>query len=835
MTQRTKVSRQYWHNVFSPGGITTVPRWTINPSSKVFNYEEKISNDLFAGLQSLAKESALSLETLLLASHAKVLAALSGEANVTTGYVLDSDDQVLPCRMAIKPGSWRDMLRAIHDGLLEMQLHSEFPIEELAKELNVTEQAFETIFCSTAKVGPLDKNAVLSVSYSHIGEALTFHMEYLGEALDAPSAERISGYHLKALTLMVADSDAEHSKQCLLSSEELHYQIEGLTGAKIELPEARLHELFEQRALKQPDTIAGVCGNIQWTYGELNERANRLGHSLLAYGLDPEKEQVVAVVTERNLDWLASVLAIFKAGGVYLPIEPHFPTDRIARMLTRAECKLALSETGSDTSLDQAIKNQPSFRKLLIADAYKESHQTDNLGIEVGFEQAAYIFFTSGSTGEPKGALCQHDGMINHVLAKIEDFGIEEGQTVTQIAPQCFDISLWQLATALLVGGTTHIIEREAVLDVQRFVETIVSGEVSVMQVVPSYLDVLLSYLEENQVDLPHLHCVSVTGEAISKELAVRWFAARPTIKLANAYGLTETSDDTNHEVMERPPTGKQVPLGPCVRNAYVYVVDENLSPVPLGAPGEIVFSGVCVSRCYINDPERSSKAFVADPLRKGERMYRSGDFGRWSPDEKLEFLGRQDSQVKIRGFRVEIGDIENALLHADGVSSGAVIINEHPNGSKQLIAFYSGANHTGVDLMESSLAQALPEYMVPSIFHWQETLPLTANGKIDKKRLTALAAELNDSSGTYEAPTTPSEQKVASVWAKVLEVDANTVNRQDNFFDQGGTSLSAIKLVIGLERKVTIKDVANHSVLADLAALFDAGISASDIKDPSL
>ncbi len=823
MTKQTEMSRQYWHDVLNDGGNTAIPRWTLTPSVDVLEHEENVPSDVIAGLQSLASQSSLSLEALLLASHAKVLAALSGEANVTAGYVVETGGRALPCRLAVESGSWLEMVRAVDERLIELHLHKGFPVEELARELNITEQAFETIISPTGKAGPLVENAVLCVSFSHDGEDLTLHLQYRGEALDAQSAARISGYHQKALALMASDPDAKHTAQSLLSNDELHFQIEGLAGPKHPLPEARLHELFEQRVLQHPNAIAGVCSDKQWTYLELNTRANHLGHALLAQGLDTKKEQVVAVVTERNLDWLASVLAIFKVGGVYLPIEPHFPADRIARMLKRAECKFALSETGSDTSLNEAIEIQPHCKKILINDAYEEGHKTDNPGIEVGPDQAAYIFFTSGSTGEPKGALCQHDGMINHVLAKIEDFGIEEGQVVTQIAPQCFDISLWQLVAALLVGGKTHIVEQEAVLDVQRFVETIANGEVCVMQVVPSYLEVVLSYLEENKVDLPHLHCISVTGEAISKELTVRWFAARPTIKLANAYGLTETSDDTNHEVMDRPPEGKQVPLGPCVRNVYVYIVDQNLSPVPLGAPGEIIFSGVCVGRCYVNDPERSSAAFLADPLRQGERIYKSGDFGRWSPDRKLEFLGRQDAQVKIRGFRIEIGDIENALLHVEGVSSGAVVIVEHQSGAKQLIAFYSGTNRTSADLVQSSLEHALPEYMVPSIFYWRETLPLTANGKIDKKRLRLLAAELNDNSATFEAPETPSEQKVALTWAKVLKVDAKTVNKHDNFFDQGGTSLSAVKLVVGLERKVSIKDVMKNPVLADLAALLDA------------
>ena len=210
----------------------------------------------------------------------------------------------------------------------------------------------------------------------------------------------------------------------------------------------------------------------------------------------------------------------------------------------------------------------------------------DDLGVDVGPDQLAYIYFTSGSTGEPKGAMCEHAGMLNHLYAKIDDLGIGEGQVVTQIAPQCFDISLWQLVAGLLVGGRTLIIEQEVILDLQRFVDTIADGKVSVMQVVPSYLEVVLSYLKEHPRELPDLKCVSVTGEVLTMELAQRWFAAMPSVKLVNAYGLTETSDDTNHEVMERAPDGDRVPLGPAVNNVHVYVVDEHLSPVPLGALG---------------------------------------------------------------------------------------------------------------------------------------------------------------------------------------------------------------------------------------------------------
>ena len=320
-------------------------------------------------------------------------------------------------------------------------------------------------------------------------------------------------------------------------------------------------------------------------------------------------------------------------------------------MLSRADCGLVLTEPGSTTTLDQALRSLPDAQTLFIEAALQEDHPDRNLGIDVAPDQLAYIYFTSGSTGEPKGAMCEHAGMLNHLFAKIDDLEIGAGQVVAQTAPQCFDISLWQLVSALLVGGRTLVIEQDVILDVQRFVDKIIDGRVAVLQVVPSYLEVVLSYLDRDPRRLPDLRCVSVTGEALKRELAQRWFAARPGVKLVNAYGLTETSDDTNHEVMDRTPDSDRVPLGRPVNNVHVYVVDEQLAPVPLGAPGEIVFSGVCVGRGYINDPERTRAAFLPDLHRPGRRLYRSGDHGRWRPDGKLEFLGRRDSQLKIRGF----------------------------------------------------------------------------------------------------------------------------------------------------------------------------------------
>src|SRR5881296_1077389 len=477
-----------------------------------------------------------------------------------------------------------------------------------------------------------------------------------------------------------------------------------LAGPSRKLPDRRAHEVFEDQARLRPDAIATVHGARQLTYGEVNARANRLARALLARGLT--REGVVGVVTERNLDWMTAVLAIFKAGGAYLPIEPHFPAERIAKTLSRAGCRLVLTERGSTAMLDPALDSLLGVQTLFIAAADEEGHSDGDLGVDVAPDQLAYIYFTSGSTGEPKGAMCEHAGLLNHLLAKIDDLKIGEGTVVAQTAPQCFDISLWQLISALLVGGRTLIIEQELILDAKRFIEKIVNARVNVVQVVPSYLEVLVSYLDQHPSGLKDLAYVVATGEALKKELVERWFAVQPLIKLVNAYGLTETSDDTNHEIMDRAPQGDRVPLGRPINNVLIYVVDEQLQPVPLGEPGEIVFSGVCVGRGYINDPEHTQRSFLQDPLRPGQRVYRSGDYGRGLHDGKLEFLGRRDSQVKISGFRIEIGEIENALLRVPGIHDGAVVVAERPDGSKHLVAFYSGQRPLDVDTLRDQLRE---------------------------------------------------------------------------------------------------------------------------------
>src|SRR6266436_3138609 len=484
--------REFWRGVLLAGGFTALPRWTLEPVPGVGEHEARIPDELVTALRRLANELAVPFSSVLLTAHAKVLGELSGEREVSTGYAAMEGGSPLLCRMTTEPHSWRAMLLETNRAESELLSHKDFPVDDLRRELRLIKPLFETVFALTAGDGAeLAEETVLRVGFvEHDG--LVLRLRYKTDVLDADCAARIASYHVTALALIAADPDADPKRQSLLSAEELRFQLNGLAGPRRKLPDCRVHELFEERVRAHPDAVAAVHGNRQRTYRELNARANQLARAMLARGL--AREAVVGVVTERNLDWMAAVLAIFKAGGAYLPIEPHFPADRIARMLSRAGCRLVLTEHGSTAMLDQALESLSGVETLFIDAAYEEGHPQGDLGIDVATDQLAYIYFTSGSTGEPKGAMCEHAGLLNHLFAKIDDLRIGEGDVVAQTAPQCFDISLWQLVSALLVGGRTLLVEQEAILDAKRFVDKIVDGKVAVVQVVPSSLEVLLAY-----------------------------------------------------------------------------------------------------------------------------------------------------------------------------------------------------------------------------------------------------------------------------------------------------------------------------------------------------
>ncbi|MCX5402027.1 non-ribosomal peptide synthetase [Streptomyces sp. NBC_00102] len=807
------------------GCCTTVPRWATNPLPGTAEATALLPERTEALLRRRAGELGVPLTTVFLAAHAKVLAVLSADPVVRSGFRPRAGVAPLILEMAVPSGSWRDLVSATAWARTAALSATPPPPSSPRPEV---------VFEPTGREPPAlrrDDGTVLSVAAGEDDGRTALRLRYRTDVMDADHAARISGYHLTALERIATDPDAPHERATLVSEEEIRHQLDTLAGRHRPLPDRRFHELFEERARRHPDTVAIVHGDRSWTYRELDVRANRLAHALLAQGL--RAEDVVAVVTGRGLGWAAAVLAVFKAGGAYLPVDPECPPGRMTTVLSRAACTHVLTDPDSGTNLDRALARLPGTHRLLVPDVTDRPGDDSSPGVEVGADQLAYVFFTSGSTGEPKGAMCEHEGLLNHLFAKIDDLRIDEDSVVAQTASQCFDISLWQLLAALATGGRTLLVDRATVLDTGRFLATVSEGGVTVLQVVPSYLDVVLTALARCPRALSGLRCVSVTGETLKSELAERWFATGPGVPLVNAYGLTETSDDTNHEVMHEAPVTGRVPLGRPVNNVRVLVVDDQLVPVPLGAPGAIVFSGVCVGRGYVNDAERTRLAYTTDPYDPGRRLFRSGDTGRWLPDGKLEFLGRRDTQVKIRGFRIELGEIENTLPRIPGVRDGAVVV-AGPENHARLIAFCTGPAAADEEYLRRGLGELLPAYMVPGSFRHLEDLPLTATGKTDRKALTALAEERVTAEDACRPPRTPTERRLVAAWATALGRPAGQIGRRDDFFDLGGTSLSAVRLLAGLGRTVSLRDLTARPTPAALAELMDArGEGATGLAQP--
>ncbi|MFF4468296.1 amino acid adenylation domain-containing protein [Streptomyces sp. NPDC001599] len=807
---------------------TAVPRWRAPHAGGpgVGTHRTGIPRDLVDGLEDTARALGTDLPVLLLTAHARVLATLTSERRVVSGY-LPPERGASPraLRLTVDPSTWAGLSEAV---AAAPQAATGAPDAAPDAVLDLT-----GLTTGTPGTGP---GAVLRFAWARDPGGLTLHVTYDLGAFDGHHAARLAGYQRAALRLLAEDPTARHDRRSLLSPQETATQLYELAGPRVDVPALTFVDLFRQQARKRPDAPAAAHGDRTWTYRELDARSDRVARLLTAAGAGAE--DVVAVVMDRTLDWIASAIGVLKAGAVYLPMPGGLPVERLAVQLREAVCVLALTDRHCESAVRKAAAELEGNGPAVVTVEGTATGPDGPLPEPPAPEQAAYIYFTSGSTGAPKGALCEHAGLLNHLCAKIGDMGLAagRGQVVAQTASVGFDISLWQFAAPLVAGATTRIIDTDVLLDVSGFLDELVDRKVTVAQTLPAYLDVLLRHLERHPRDLGALHTLSVTGEVLGLELVRRWFAAHPGIRLVNAYGATEVCDDTMHEVLDGVPARGFVPLGQSLPNVNTYVLDHNLELVPLGTTGEIAFSGVCVGRGYINDEERTRQSFVPDPFRAHTRMYRTGDFGRWLPDGRLEFLGRHDEQVRIRGYRIELGEIEHHLATMAGVRDVAVVIDGGPGATRTLVAFLTTdeadpatdetdpATDDAAARARDFLAGLLPDYMVPTYCHRLERLPLTANGKVDKTALAELAGTLGHGGATRTAPATPEERRLAVAWAEVLGVPLERIGRDDSFFALGGTSLAAARLLVHLGRRLTLATLVAHPVLADLARALTRG-----------
>ncbi|MBG9773056.1 non-ribosomal peptide synthetase [Brevibacillus laterosporus] len=551
-----------------------------------------------------------------------------------------------------------------------------------------------------------------------------------------------------------------------------------------------IHHYVEEYALKQPEKVALRYQDCRITYQELNEWANRLGHFLSKTGLTTEG--LVGIYMERSPRMVESILAVWKVGAAYTPIDPKYPLDRVFGILqeSKAQVLLTTSDLVSNT-VRAGFVGRIICLDQIVDELMKESG--DNVNIPLDMNQLSYVIYTSGSTGKPKGAMVEHIGMMNHIFAKVDGVEITAESIVAQNSSHCFDISVWQFFVALVSGGTTVIYPNELILNTKHFIEKVKQDSVTVLEVVPSYLSVMLDLLEKEVQIFHSLEYLLVTGETLKQNVVEKWFKLYPLIPIINAYGPTEASDDITHYYMDSVPEMPAIPIGQPLQNFNIYIVNENLQQCPIGVKGEILVSGIGVGRGYLYDTERTQASFMDDPFtdEKGRRMYKTGDLGRWLPGGIIEFYGRKDHQVKIRGFRIELGEIESKLVQIPSINEAIVTDLEDELGNKYLCGYIVCKSKVDNAEVKATLSKVLPGYMIPSYLIQLDQMPVNTNGKVDRK---ALPVPVIDATREVIEAENITEEKLIQIWESVLGIKGISVT--DHFFENGGHSLKAIMLL---------------------------------------
>jgi amino acid adenylation domain-containing protein len=659
-------------------------------------------------------------------------------------------------------------------------------------------------------------NYPLTLSVDDLGDGfrLTVHVD------ESVEAARICGYMERALDGIVtalesAPQTAVHMID-VLPEQERHQVLQEWNATAAENgTEKCIHELFEEQVVRRPGAVALVFEGKELTYGELNCRANQLAHYLRDMGVGAEVR--VGISMERSLEPVIGLLGVWKAGGVYVPVDPGYPAERVSYMLEDAQVPVLLTQK-------HLVDRLPvSWTQVVSVDSRWEEiakHSEENPEIELDPQNTAYVIYTSGSTGQPKGVVIEHRGLCNMVTAQIGGFGVEVESRILQFASFSFDASVWEFMMALCRGAVLHMPGPGAVLMEETLVGMVAEHGITHVTLPPA---VLATLGEEKSLD--SVRTLIVAGDTLTEELAEKWIQDR---ELINAYGPTEATVCATMHRWEKG-TGKP-PIGRPIANTRVYILDRYGEPAPVGVTGEIFIGGACVARGYLNRPGLTAERFVADPFapEPGARMYKTGDLGRWLADGNIDFLGRNDLQVKIRGFRIELGEIEARLREHAGVREAVVVARQDDEpGDKRLVAYYTASRASedeprqavSVEELRAHLLTKLPEYMVPSAWVQLEVLPLTPNDKLDRKALPAPAAQSSAGRG-YEAPQGEVETQIAGIWAEILRLEQ--VGRHDNFFELGGHSLLAARLVSRLREAfdvdVPINEIFARPVLSSLA-----------------
>jgi amino acid adenylation domain-containing protein len=664
--------------------------------------------------------------------------------------------------------------------------------------------------------------------------------EYSTELFTPATVQRMME-HFRALAESAASSpDRRLSRLSMLSESERAKVLVSWNGHAEPLPPREsIKELFEEQVRLTPGAPAVAFNGQRLSFDELNRRANRIAWVLKERGVGPGT--FVGILMEKSLDLVPAVLAVVKAGGAYIPLDPMYPAERIEFMVSDAQPKLLLTQ-----EKHLAMARQTAATELVAVDAPKLLAQSPEMDPPTvsGGDDLAYVIYTSGSTGQPKGAMIANRSLASAYFAYERAYRLNELTAHAQMASFSFDVFTGDLIRSLLAGAKLVLCPIETVIDPALLYQLMLSEGIDAAEFVPATASLLFEYVEREGKPLDHMRLLIVSSEAWRNE---RYTAFKslcgPQTRLVNSYGLTEATIDSTW--FEADPgailtPGRFVPIGRPLDNTQIYVLDANLEPQPIGIPGELCVGGVAVARGYLNRPELTAERFVADPYddAQGALLYRTGDLARWLPDGTIDFLGRTDRQIKIRGFRIEPGEIEAVLERHPSVRAAAVVDRQDQRGDTRLVAYLEPAGTPpGDDELRDFVSDQVPHYMVPSSFVALDEIPHTPNGKVDRDALPEPEWENASAADQFVAPRTDTERRIAEIWSSVLSVPVIGVN--DNFFALGGHSLIAMQVMSRLRDEVgvalTLRAIFDAPTVAELAARVQAAPPAPPTAAPAL
>jgi len=819
-------------------------------------------------LKAMSVQEGVTLYMTLLAAFQTLLYKYTGQRDVVVGTPIAGRNRteieglvglfvntlVMRTDLSGNP-TFKELLARAQDVALGAYFHQELPFEQLVKEFqlerdlsrnplfqvmlilqNMPAPALELSNLRLSLLETQNETAKfdLTLTIEDRGDALAAELEYNVDLFTATTAERMLAHFQILLEGIIADPSQRISELPFLTAAERRQQLFDWNDTDSESPPHQtIHQLFERQAAQTPDAIAVVDEQREWTYGELNGRANQLAGYLTKLGVGPES--LVGICVDRSNELVVGLLGILKAGGAYVPLDAAYPTERLRFMIDDAGIKTLLTQKGLIESLP------PHGAEVLCLDTDSEALVNESISnppCAVVAGNTSYAIYTSGSTGKPKGVQVPHGAVVNLLNAVRKNQGFTNHDVLLAVTTLSFDIAALEIFLPLTTGARLVLVSREVAADGVRLAEKLTNSGATTMQATPSTWQMLFDTGWNGSKQFKIL----CGGEALNRNLADQLLAASEPAW--NLYGPTETTIWSTTGKVETGP----VNIGGPLDNTQVYVLSKDLQLVPAGAHGELHIGGDGVTRGYLNRPELTAEKFIPNPFseKSGTRMYKTGDLVRHLPDGKIEYLGRMDQQVKVRGFRIELGEIETALRQHGAINSAVVAAKDDAAGGKRLVAYVvfqnnNGATNSSVVISElrELLKRQLPEYMMPSAFVVLETMPLTPNGKVDHRALPAPDQSRPETLTGFIAPRTTTEEILAAVWSEVLNV--KSIGVDDNFFELGGHSLLATRLVsktrelfqveIPLRRLFETPTIAGFAGAIDAAARAGQGLQVPPIK----